>query len=370
MDAMGIIFSNVYDSSMGALTEHRTSAAIPFGGRYRQIDFALSNMANAMIRHIGIITKYNYESLMFHLGSCEEWDLRLENTGVVILPPFATGYTGVYRGKMEALYTAMPLLEAATQEYAVLSGTTVLAAVDLKKALEAHIRSGCDITVITSDTCDGEREQALAIRVDRNGSPAEMAVHFDAPKGWLASTGMFIISRDKLIRAISDTVPRGKYRMERDFILEGFNDGSLRVNVWQHPGVAVFVENMQEFYEGNLSLLDEKVRRGLFHSDVPIYTKPRNEAPAYYGKNADVRSCLTADGCTLLGTCRRSVLFRSVTVERDAVVSESVVMQDSVVGEGAELKYVILDKDVQVAPGTKLVGSPQNPLYIAKGVSV
>ncbi|MBR2977038.1 MAG: glucose-1-phosphate adenylyltransferase subunit GlgD, partial [Oscillospiraceae bacterium] len=92
MDAMGIIFSNVYDSSMGALTEHRTSAAIPFGARYRQIDFALSNMANAMIRHIGIITKYNYESLMFHLGSCEEWDLRLENTGVVILPPFATGY--------------------------------------------------------------------------------------------------------------------------------------------------------------------------------------------------------------------------------------------------------------------------------------
>ncbi|MBR2897136.1 MAG: glucose-1-phosphate adenylyltransferase subunit GlgD [Oscillospiraceae bacterium] len=370
MDAMGIIFSNVYDSSMGALTEHRTSAAIPFGARYRQIDFALSNMANAMIRHIGIITKYNYESLMFHLGSCEEWDLRLEKTGVVILPPFATGYNGVYRGKMEALYTAMSLLEEATQEYVVLSGTTVLAAVDFRKALEEHIRSGCDVTVVASDTCDGDREQALAIRTDRDGSPAEIAVHYDAPKDWLASTGMFIISREKLLRALNDTVPRGKYRLERDFILEGFNNGSLSVNVYLHPGVALYVENMQEFYEGNLSLLDGKIRRGLFHTEVPIYTKPRNEAPAYYGKDSVTTDCLIADGCTMLGSCSRSVFFRGVTVEKDAVISDSIVMQDSVIAEGAELKYVILDKDVRVAPGTKLVGSPQNPLYIAKGVSV
>ncbi len=370
MDAMGIIFSNVYDSSMGALTEHRTSAAIPFGARYRQIDFALSDMANAMIRHIGIITKYNYESLMFHLGSCEEWDLRLENTGVVILPPFATGYNGVYRGKMEALYTAMNLLEEATQEYVVLSGTTVLAAVDFKQALQEHIRSGCDITVVASDSCDGRREQSLAIRPGMDGRPAEMMVHYDAPKGYLASMGMFIISREKLIRAINDTVPRGKYRLERDFILDGFNSGTLSVNVYLHPGVALFVENMQEFYESNLALLDPKIRRGLFHSDVPIYTKPRNEAPTYYGKNAEVVDCLTADGCSLLGSCRRSVFFRGVSVERDAVVSDSIVMQDSSIGEGAELKYVILDKDVQVAPGTRLVGSPQNPLYIAKGVSL
>ena len=102
MDMMGIIFSNIYDNNMGELTRERTSASIPFGGRYRQIDFILSNMANSGIRDIGIITKYNYQSLMDHLGNCDEWDLKLGD-GVRFLPPYATGHTGAYRGKLEAL---------------------------------------------------------------------------------------------------------------------------------------------------------------------------------------------------------------------------------------------------------------------------
>ena len=117
METMGIIFSNIYDSMMGALTEVRTSASIPVGGRYRQIDFILSSMAGSGIRHIGIITKYNYQSLMDHLGSCQEWDLQLNTHGVVFVPPYATGHTGIYRGKLEALHTALPVLESGNQDY-------------------------------------------------------------------------------------------------------------------------------------------------------------------------------------------------------------------------------------------------------------
>ncbi|MFR7745186.1 MAG: sugar phosphate nucleotidyltransferase [Acutalibacteraceae bacterium] len=121
MEAMGIIFSNIYDNNMGELTRERTSASIPFGSRYRQIDFALSNMANSKISNIGIVTKYNYQSLMDHLGNCEEWDLKL-GEGVRFLPPYATGHTGAYRGKLEALQTAMPVLGRCDAEYVVLSG--------------------------------------------------------------------------------------------------------------------------------------------------------------------------------------------------------------------------------------------------------
>ena len=139
MEAMGIIFSNIYDNNMGELTRERTSASIPFGSRYRQIDFALSNMANSKISNIGIVTKYNYQSLMDHLGTCEEWDLKL-GEGVRFLPPYATGHTGAYRGKLEAMQTAMPVLSRSDAEYVVLSDTTVLCAINFAAVLEDLIR--------------------------------------------------------------------------------------------------------------------------------------------------------------------------------------------------------------------------------------
>ncbi|MBQ4116197.1 MAG: hypothetical protein IJD37_02350 [Clostridia bacterium] len=110
MKAMGIIFSNIYDSTLGELTNHRTVASLPFGGRYRQIDFVLSNMSNSSIYNVGLITKYNYRSLMDHLGSAADWDLRRNNEGLFILPPFASGHTGVYKGKLEALYSAVSFI--------------------------------------------------------------------------------------------------------------------------------------------------------------------------------------------------------------------------------------------------------------------
>lgn len=371
MEAMGIIFSNIYDTSMGDLTDHRTSAAIPFAGRYRQVDFALSNMSNAYIKHIAIITKYNYESLMNHIGSCAEWDMVLEDTGVVLLPPYATGHTGVYRGKLEAMYTALPVLEKAKQDYVVLTDTSVMAAVDYLEAIRCHAESGCDLTVICKDgACDGQREHALALRLDENGKPAEMTVEYAAPANYTASMGIFIISRKLLIDVIRSTAPHGKYHLERDFILSEFNKGTISVNVWKHEGVALFNESTREYYENSMALLDKNVRRGLFHSGIPIYTKPRNEVPTFYSEDARVTECIVADGCRLSGNCDHSVIFREVTLEKDCDVRDCVIMQGSRVCEGAVLQHVILDKDVTVRPHTRLMGSPTHPLYIKKGATV
>lgn len=371
MDAMGIIFSNVYDANMGDLTGHRTSAAIPFAGRYRQVDFALSNMANAYIRHIGIITKYNYESLMNHIGSCSEWDLVLEDRGVVLLPPYATGHTGVYRGKLEALYTALDVLQHGQEDYVVLSDTTVMAAVDYADALKKHIDSGCDISVIVKDgIANGKRVDSLAVKADENGCPTVMAVEYAAPADYSVSMGMFVISRKLLIDIIMNTVPQGKYHLERDYILAGYNSGAVTVNIIPFGGVALFNESVREYYENSMALLQADVRRGLFHSDIPIYTKPRNEVPTRYGKEAKVTGSLTADGCQLEGLCERSVLFREVTLEKNSQIRDCVIMQGSRVGAGANLQYVILDKNVTVKPYTRLIGSPNHPLFIKKGATV
>ena len=265
MEAMGIIFSNIYDSMMGALTEVRTSASIPVGGRYRQIDFILSAMANSGVRHIGIITKYNYQSLMDHLGSCQEWDLQLNTHGVVFVPPYATGHTGIYRGKLEALHTALPVLESGNQDYVVLADSNIMCAIDFTKVLDAHVESGCDVTVVAKGgIANGKDIQHVSFHTDENNRATGMAVDYTAPEGDLVGMGMFVISRKKLIETIYETVPHGKYHLERDFIMEEFNAGKLNVNVYPFQGVALFNQNVESFYKNNLALLDADVRNRLF----------------------------------------------------------------------------------------------------------
>ena len=201
MEAMGIIFSNIYDNNMGELTRERTSASIPFGSRYRQIDFALSNMANSKISNIGIVTKYNYQSLMDHLGNCEEWDLKL-GEGVRFLPPYATGHTGAYRGKLEALQTAMPVLDRCDAEYVVLSDTTVLCAINFAAVLDEHIASGCDITVIAkAGYADGKRRQPLAVKLGEDGKIVDLAVDYCAPSDYLVGARMYNMDMQRVLQA-------------------------------------------------------------------------------------------------------------------------------------------------------------------------
>ncbi|MFQ8765448.1 MAG: sugar phosphate nucleotidyltransferase [Oscillospiraceae bacterium] len=226
MEAMGIIFSNIYDSKMGNLTWERTSGSIPFGGRYRQIDFVLSNMSNSGIRNIGIITKYNYQSLMDHLANCEDWDLHL-GENVRFLPPYATGHTGAYRGKLEALQTALPVLERSDAEYVILSDTTVLCAIDFSEVVDAHVASVRDLTVVAkAGRADGRRTQTLALKVDESGKVVDLAVDYCAPKDYLSGMSMFVIERKKLLNIIQELVPHGKCYFERDFVLPQYNEES------------------------------------------------------------------------------------------------------------------------------------------------
>lgn len=370
MSTMGIIFSNIYDNNMGELTAMRTSASIPFGSRYRQVDFVLSNMANSGIKSIGIITKYNYQSLMDHLGNCEEWDLKLGD-GVRFLPPYATGHTGAYHGKLEALQTAMPVLERSDADYVVLSDTTVLCAINFRLVVEEHIRSGCDITVIAkAGIANGEKIQHAAFKLSADGEIEDMAVDYRAPEDYLVGMSMFIMRRDKLIQVIREMVPHGKYHLERDFILPEYNAGNLKVNVYPFHNVALFNQSVDEYFVNNMKLLDADVRRSLFRSEIPIYTKVRDAVPTLFGYHGQAANCLIADGCHLFGKAENSVIFREVDIEDGAEVRDSIVMQGSKIGTGASIRYCILDKNVTIRPGTKLLGSIDHPLVVDKGDTV
>lgn len=370
MKVMGIIFSNIYDSALGELTNHRTVASLPFGGRYRQVDFALSNMSNSGIYKVGIITKYNYRSLMDHLGTCSAWDLNRKNEGVVFLPPFADGNTGlVYRGKLEALYSAVHFINNSLYDYVVVCDSTVLCNINFREAVKKHIKSQNDVTVISNANCSG-KNFPLVLKTDADGSVTEMKLNATPEKDELVGMGMFVISRELLVEAITDSYSKGYIHFERDYLQRKFNENALRLGVYPFNGVVLNNGDVESYYKNNMALLDKEVRDGIFLPDFPIYTKVRDEAPTYYGEGSAVSNCIVADGCVMRGEVTDSVLFRKVCVEKDAKVKSSIVMQGAKIGEGAQLECVILDKNVIVTAGAVLRGTPKHPVIVKKGETV
>ena len=372
MSVLGIIFANIYDSSMGELTNKRTMASLPFGGRYRQIDFTLSNMTNSGIRRIGILSRFNYQSLMAHIGSGEEWDLELQEGGLEYLTPYALAYSNAnYRGKLDALNSVLEYMSyGSDDDYVVLADSSVLCNIDIGKVLDSHILSGKDITVVTKDgIANGKKRLDLAVKLV-GGNIIDMVVDYPANDSYLASIGLFIIAKDLLMKHVQEAVAHNLYRFERDFLLNQYQAGKLSVNIYQFSGIALYNESPVEYYRSNLAILDKNIRHDLFSRNHPIYTKVRDRVPSYYGEDSHIENCSVADGCMLEGTVRNSVLFRQVSIGAGTVVEDSVIMNDTVVGENCELRCVILDKDVTVRPGAKLIGTPNAPIIIKRGETV
>lgn len=371
MKMTGIVFSNIFDTSMGDLTKHRAVASLPFAGRYRQIDFVLSNMSNSGIKKVGIITKYNYQSLMDHLSTSSEWDFNARNGGLFFLPPFAANTMGIYRGKLEALYNALTFLERSTEQYVVLSDSTTICNIDFSEVLESHIESGKDITVIANDEYLNGCTQYIDLVLNMDGgNVSSLAVNIMADKGTLASMGMYIIERTKLLKAVRTSVSHGLCHFEKDYVQREFLENKLSLNVYKFDGVVLRNTDVEFYYKNSLRMLDENIRCGIFKETSPIYTKVRDEEPTFYAAGSEVKNCLIADGCKIEGYAENSVIFRDVHLERGAYIKNSVIMQGTHIMAGAHIEQAIIDKDVTVSPSKVLIGVPSSPSIIQKGSKI
>ncbi len=367
MNVMGIIFAN--DASLGGLTEKRTMASLPFGGRYRQVDFALSNLAAAGVRHIGIISRHNYQSLINHVGAGEEWGLELEEGGLEFLTPYAMSATDSYRGKLESLHSAMDFLTYGEEnEYVIMTDSAVLSNIDMKDVLEEHIASGKDITLVTkTGIANGKKQLDLAVKLDKKGELVDVAVDYVAPADYLASMDIFVLSKKWLVHQVREHIARNLFHMDRDLVLGLWQKKQVSIHVYQFPGVAMYNESLEEYFANSMALIDTKIRPDLFGYNHPVYTRVRDRVPTYYGESSEVENCVLADGCMIEGTVKDSVLFRNVDVAQGATVENCIIMNDAQIGEGAMLQHVILDKNVTVRPGAKLIGTVTTPVVIKKG---
>ena len=368
MNAMGIIFAN--DDVSNELTVKRTMASLPFGGRYRQVDFQLANLTAGGIRHLGIVSRSNYQSLMNHIGSGEEWGLEMGEGGLEFLTPGALGNDDRYRGKLENLHAVLDFLALAEEDYVVLSDSSILTNLDVAGLVASHVASGKDITIVAKPgVADGAKVLDLALKAE-DGVVSDIVVNYAAEAGYLASMDIFVVGRKWLIEKVEALVARDKFHMDRDLVLGQWKNGNLTINVYEYTGVALYNESVEQYFANSLALLGKETAMGIFHGHHDVYTKVRDRVPTYYGAEGEVSNCLVADGCMIDGKVKDSVLFRQVTVGEDAEVENCVIMNDAVIGAGAELKYVILDKNVTVKPGTKICGTPEKPFVVKRGKTV
>ena len=367
MKTSGLIFSEMYSDGLDQLTRNRTVASLPFGGRYRQIDFVLSNMVNSDITDIGVITKYNYKSLIDHLGSCQDWDLNRKRGGLMLIPPFLSG-SNSGRGKIEELRTALPFLEDKKTDYVLLSDTDTICSIDFKSVVQTHIDSGRDITIVAAKASEDDVNVSELVFDSSDGKNASnVYLDYAARRGQYASLGMYVIRRELLIGKVLEFAAMGMRHLERDFIQQGFNRKLVTVGLYQFDRFVMRNRTIQEYYTNSLNMKEEWVRNEIFRPEAPIYTTVRDEVPVYYGGDSSVSDCLIADGCKIYGTVDNSVLFRGVVIEKGAVVKNSIIMAGCVIREGATVENAIIDKLATVTERRRITGAPQSPIIISKG---
>ncbi len=367
-DTMGIIYTGDNDVNLKELTRSRSVAAIPFGGRYRIIDFILSNMVNSGIRNVGIITRNNYHSLMDHLDAGRHWDLDRKRDGLFILPPFVSrGNTGWYKGTADALHNVMSYIRRSTQKYVIVSAGYMVCNMTYDDVLEFHKDNKADITVIYKDDVKARQEELTGhtlIKTDSNDRVWDMEVTPACPSSTKIFMDMFLMEKDLLEFLVEECTARAQYDFVRDILIKKMN--ILKIVGFPFKGHLAKIDNISSYYKHNMELLDQDVSNEIFHRAGPVYTKVKDEVPAKYSKTASAENSYVADGCVIEGRIENSILFRGVHIAEGAVVKNSILMQNVEIQEKVTIENVILDKEVIIRRGKRLIGQDSYPVVIAK----
>ena len=374
MAVTGIIFSNIHDNNIPELTRLRTIASVPFGCRYRFIDFTLSNMVNANIFNIDVITQSNYQSLMDHLGSGKDWDLARRSGGIKILPPnIMAGDTArqtSYTTRLEALKSVYNSISKIKDEYVVMSDCDVICNINFKAIIEDHIKNKADITmaVKTMTLTEGQAAANVLFASDESGRITDVLPY---PKNFTGEAdvalNIVVMRTDYLLHMVQDAIAHDYNSMTRDFINRYKDTKNFRV--YKYDGYFACVSSLADYFRCSMEqITDDNARKSLFDvPNRPVYTKVRNSTPTYYSETSNVKNSMIADGCVIEGTVENSILFRGVKIGRNCTVKSCILMQDTITGENVFLNYVIADKNVVIRDGRMLSGCDVQPYYIEKG---
>lgn len=369
MSAVGVIFSNIHDENVPELSRQRTMASIPYGGRYRLIDFALSNFVNSGITTVGVITKNNYQSLMDHLGSGKDWDLARKTGGLILLPPFgASNSEGLYKNRMEALRNITGFLNRRNEDYVVMSDCDGVFRIDLSDVIDFHERKQADLTIVYHEEDVAVGADRTIIKTEEDGRVCDFKQNVvPSKKKEKVFINIVVINRQFLLRFINDSAAHG---LDKGNDVSLFKDmKNLKIYGYEFRGYHASIDSLGTYFSHNMELLNKTVRDELFGAR-DIYTKVRDSAPSKYGSDSHVKNSLISDGCVVEGTVENSILFRGVKIGKGAVIKNSIIMQDSIIGEKVITDCVITDKNVVIRDNRILSGCDIQPYFIPKGTMI
>ena len=362
---LGLLLTNFQDSYIPELTTQRTFSSIPFGAKYRLIDFSLSNMVNSGISKIGVVTKNNYLSLMDHIGSGKAWNLSRRRGGLTFLPPFEN--TGdKYNSFVTTIDAIRDFIEHSYEDYVLISSSMSVVNMDYQQVMSAHLKANADVTFLYRNRpmSKNPSSETVIFSLDKNQRVNEVLIN---PRNIDSAACMIktaIVKKEFLLDIVSDFVSRGKFDFSRDLV-----QGLVKrcsVYGFEVKGYSAEIDSIQSYFKANMDLLKPEVREELFNMRNPIYTKVRDDMPTKYGLNSSVKNSLVSPGCIIEGEVENSIIFKGVHIAKGAKITNCIIMQDGVIGENTTLNYVVCDKDVVVSPGRMLCGIDSYPVCISK----
>ena len=365
----GIIFSYERRNDLRELGEIRSAASLPFGGRYRAVDFVLSSLVNAGVTDVGVVLHGRYQSMLDHLGTGKDWDLSRKRGGLKILPPFNYQKEwGVmpFRGKIEALAGVRSYLENIRQDYVVLMDGDLVANLPLADVLEQHIATNADITVVCAND-SFTIEDGTYFEKDETGRVKEVLYHLHTPRGY-RSLETYVLSTKLLKQLVDECHAKGQFSWRQDVLLAKKDELHEQCYIWS--GFATQMRTVKEYYDRSMQLLDPAIRKELFTPERPIRAKGADKSSTYVGPEGCCVNSLVAEGCRIEGNVVNSVLFPGVVVEAGAEVCNCVLFKETTVRKGAKLSFVVADKHVEILEDRTLMGHANYPIVLSKGAKV
>ena len=366
---LGVLFSDANSDKINRLTSVRTIASVPFGGKYRFIDFMLSNMVNAGISKVGVFTSSNYRSLMDHLGTGNPWDLSRKTDGLFLLPPFTAGNSERSGSKLEALKNRASFFRRSDQDIVVLCDTNIICTLDFAALVDYHIAKGADITICTKRGRIPKIDNVLLPETDADGRVTKLTVPSVCESGeGLYGVNIIVMRKATVERFIFEAENGGAVDFERDCLQASVD--KINVYAYDIDTYCSVIDSVNGYFETSMDLLKPEVRRALFNKDNPVYTKVKDDMPSTYGMQAKVSNCFDADGCLIEGRVENSIISRGVHIGKGAVVTNSILMPGAYIDDNATVNCVILDKGVIVKSGKNISGAETYPIYIGKNIVI
>ncbi len=331
-------------SRLGVLTKSMAKPAVPFGGKYRIIDFPLSNCVNSDIDTVGVLTQYEPLALNAYLGSGQPWDLDRNNGGVFVLPPYVSGSSGSwYSGTANAVYQNIPFIEQYDPEYVLILSGDHIYKMNYAEMLRFHIKKNADATIAVLTVPMSEASRFGIMNTDDDDAIIEFEEKPKQPKSNKASMGIYIFSWSVLHSYLA--ADEKDITSQHDFgknVIPALIRGGKRLYAYAFSGYWKDVGTIASLWEANMDLLGRRPAFNLYDKEWRIYSKSAVMPPHYAGEDSDIADSMLTEGCEVHGKVRKSVLYAGVKVGHGADIADSIVMHNAIIGDGAVIRKAII----------------------------